>query len=317
MVFLQESILKVVAYFDVFDYPVTIEEIKFFLDQPCKDDELQTALYTLIEKRVLFSSGNFYSARNDHLIIIRRLEGNHSAKKEIRKARKVSAFLTWFPFIKGIAVSGSLSKSFAYKDSDLDFFIITNAGRLWLARFFFILFYRIISFTGMKGWFCLNYFIAENSPEIEEKNIYTATEIATLLPCHGSDVFKSFFETNNWAHDFFPNHLPKKYEGKNYSPKYSKRFTEWLLNNKFGDRLDTVIMHFYKRRWKKLSALNIFTEKGFQLGGMVVSKDVCKPFPQHFQQTILNRFENKFRMLKSKMTRGIPFEEAVLLKKPA
>jgi predicted nucleotidyltransferase len=51
------------------------------------------------------------------------------AVKHIKKAKAVAKFLSWFPYIRGIAISGSLSKNFADENSDLDFFIITAANR--------------------------------------------------------------------------------------------------------------------------------------------------------------------------------------------
>ena len=41
---LRHSILKVIAYFDLFDYPLTEEDILFFLDRPTDRWELAAAL---------------------------------------------------------------------------------------------------------------------------------------------------------------------------------------------------------------------------------------------------------------------------------
>ena len=41
---LRTSILKVLAYFDLFNYPVTAEEIRFFLDREIPESDLQAGL---------------------------------------------------------------------------------------------------------------------------------------------------------------------------------------------------------------------------------------------------------------------------------
>ncbi len=40
---LRRSILKVVAYFDLFDYPLAQEDIQFFLDRPTDKKRLLAA----------------------------------------------------------------------------------------------------------------------------------------------------------------------------------------------------------------------------------------------------------------------------------
>ena len=38
-----------------------------------------------------------------------------------------------------------------------------------------------------------------------EKNIYTAMEVATVLPLRDNGIFDQFFKANSWASVFFPN----------------------------------------------------------------------------------------------------------------
>jgi predicted nucleotidyltransferase len=49
-------------------------------------------------------------------------------------ARKKAAFISKFPFIRGIFVSGSLSKNYADDKSDLDFFVVTSDGQSIVGR---------------------------------------------------------------------------------------------------------------------------------------------------------------------------------------
>lgn len=306
---LELSILKTVAYFDVFKYPVSRNEIGYFLDQKYDEKALSKALNNLLSHEVLFQLGNFYALSNDANLVERRIEGNNAATDELRKAKKASAFLyRWFPFINGIGISGSLSKNVAYKDSDFDFFIITAENRLWIARTIFIFFYRVACLVGLKRMFCLNYLIDEKMLEIEEKNIFTAIEISTLLVCDGKDVYEKFFKANQWVENIMPNYSPRFSEERFIKPAVFRRIIERLFNNEFGNKTNEKILKFYQRRWQKLSAKNIFTPKGFQLGGMVVTSHICKPLPQHFQQKILNYFTERFENAKKTMSEKLYFK---------
>ena len=95
-----------------------------------------------------------------------------------------------------MGISGSLSKGYYDDDGDIDFFIITSPKRLWIARTFLILYKKIFLLNSRK-YFCVNYFISSNALEIEEKNIFTATELTTLLPMFGNGSFHKFYEKIN------------------------------------------------------------------------------------------------------------------------
>jgi predicted nucleotidyltransferase len=262
---LQESILKAVAYFDLFHHPVTTDEILHFMNMPCTEHNLHHALSILINDEKIFRSREFYSLHKDHFLAKRRMNANATAAKQLKIAKNIAVFLMWFPFIKGVAISGSLSKNVAHEDSDIDFFIITTENRLWLSKLFFSTFIKLATFLGYKKWFCLNYIIDETSLEVPEKNIFTATEIITLLPLYGARLFDLFFEANSWIYDFFPNHPKKTHSGKEYIHLLPKKLIEWLLNNKQGNKADNAIMGYCNKRWKKLTEQNKFTETGFQL----------------------------------------------------
>ena len=183
---LRPSILKVVAYFDLFNYPVTLEEIRFFMDREAPAPALTPELDALVAEKRLFRLGAFYSLRNDPLLTERRLKGNRHADELLRIADRISRFLYQFPYVKGIGISGSLSKHYEDEDADIDYFIITSSNRLWIARTLMHLFKKWSFIRGRQHWYCMNYFVDEEALEIEEKNIFTATELITLLPACGN-----------------------------------------------------------------------------------------------------------------------------------
>ncbi|HYE56342.1 MAG TPA: hypothetical protein VD996_15945, partial [Chitinophagaceae bacterium] len=145
---LRNSILKVLVYFDIFSYPLTVKEIRLFLDSSATDDNIRHELETLVSNRKVYRFDNFYSLQNKPFLVYRRKEGNDRAAPMLAKAHKISAFLYRFPFVRGIGISGSLSKNFADKNADIDFFVITSANRLWIARSFMHLFKKLTFLTG-------------------------------------------------------------------------------------------------------------------------------------------------------------------------
>jgi hypothetical protein len=297
---LEISILKAVTYFDVFSYPLTLSEINFFLDQSATNEGISSAVENLIKTEHLWQFNDFYSIRNDAGLAIRRNEGNELAGKYIKKARSVAKFLSWFPYVRGIAISGSLSKNFADKDSDLDFFIIAAANRLWIVRILYSILFKIAAVARIKHWFCLNYFIDELDLTIKEHNIFTAVEISTLMPLKGETVFKEFFLANNWVSQYLPNYRPNYKHLKDASPIVPKRMAEWVMNFESGNKLDNRLHAFFKQRFKRILAENKLSEKGLMIGSFEAEKHACKPMPQYFQPKIIEKFHERFKVTKDK-----------------
>lgn len=290
---LKKSILKVLAYFDIFNYPVTYEEIKSFLDQPFTELELQAALLWLANNGLLYRINGFYSLKPDNALVERRIKGNRQAEKQLARATKIARFLSRFPYMRGIAVSGSLSKHFAYKGSDIDFFIITAPNRLWTARMFFVCLLCIARVIGLKKWFCLNYFIDTKALDIPEQNTYTAIEIATLIPKQGSDVFADFYKQNSWVRRYLPNYNENLTGAPAFIKGWLQYITEKLLDNKTGDRIENYLCNFYRARWKKMLGEKRYAKNGFQFGSYIAGKHVCKPMPQYFQDKIMKALAEK------------------------
>lgn len=290
---LRNSIVKVLAYFDLFNYPVSFEEIQFFLDRKASENDLQADLSELTNLECIFKFDKFYSLRRDPSLVKKRIKENIHAQHLLITAHKISKFLFKFPFVKGIGISGSLSKNVANEKSDMDYFIITQSDKLWIARTIMHFFKKLTFLTGHQHWYCMNYYVDEKSLQIEEKNIFTATELATLMPICGNDTMEKFFEANNWTGSYFPNYIVKDtvYTNKSSQP-FFKKIIESLFNNSLGNRLDNFLMNLTTRRWKEKENKHKLNMRGIRMG-LKTNKHYCKPNPSFFHEKVLASHANK------------------------
>jgi len=292
----KRDILAALCYFDIFDYPITQLEISHFIRNGYRLDEIAAGLHSLTVEQWIYKFGDLYTLQNDYDVITRRKKGNVKARQMLVTAKKVASILSSFPFVKGVAVSGSLSKNFADEDSDIDFFIITEKNKLWLARTILMAFRRLTILFSKQHWLCLNYFIDETLLEIEEKNIYTAIELATLLPFRGITTFHKFFRENQWTQMYLPNHVLRvSYVEQSKNPVL-KQFFEFLFRNRLGNLLDSIFMRWTSFRFNKRVKNGIETSKGY-LMDLKISKHYAKHNPDQLQKKITETYERKIANL--------------------
>lgn len=286
---IEENILSTLAYFDLFSYPLNRGEIYLFMPAKCDMNSYNYALNRLINEQLIHRFEKFYSLRNDHFLIERRNKGNKRAAELMVTSRKVCSLLARFPYVRGIGISGSLSKNFADESADIDLFIITAKNRLWVARTFMHTFKKLTYLFNKQHYFCMNYYIDEQNLEIPEKNIYTATEVVTLIPLQGDAQFVDFFAANAWSRLFLPNNVMRVSRAKPEPKTWFKVGIESMLNNKLGDWLDNCLWQITSIRWDKKTASKKRDIKG-QVMAMETGKHFAKPNPDDFQNKLMNRY---------------------------
>jgi hypothetical protein len=292
---LKYSILKVLTYFDIFNYPLLPGEISFFLDRETPPENLSQALGTLVKEETIFYIEGYFTLHNDVGLIQKRIDENKRAAELLPKAKLVSNLLYYFPFVRAVGISGSLSKNVADPQADFDYFIITKANRLWISRTLLMLLRRCSALVGKEDWFCLNYFIDECCLQIPEQNIYTATELLTLIITKNNQTGHLFLDANNWVYRYYPHYQSKKTDlRESESTNLVKKAIESVLDISLFNRLDNWIMDRSAIRLKnKKMAGRLLDLKGREVQLPLIDKHYCKPNPYYFQTKVLGSFTEK------------------------
>ncbi len=290
------AILSTLAYFDLFQYPLTERELYYFLSRTLSPREFEHALGELVLEGHIYTWEGLYTVRNEPALIPRRRQGNAMAADMLRVAEKVAAFLARFPFVRGVGVSGSLSKQYADEKSDIDFFIITAPNRLWIARTFLHVLKKLSFLIHREDWFCMNYFVDEAALEIPEKNLYTAVEIVTLLPMRGTHAFTAFGTANGWTDQWLPNSHGRFVLSQDEPPSWSKRVLEGMWNNALGDWLDRWLMRLTASRWGQKRIRGRLNNRGVPMS-LDATRHSARPDPTGFQRGLLDAYEKRVAQL--------------------
>jgi hypothetical protein len=293
---LQSKIVVTLAYFDLFKFPLTYSEIiKFSKITSDQIDLIQLELNILIEKKIIFNHQQYFSLNNSKELEVKRENGQKYAELLMKKAVKYSNIINSFPFVRSVCISGSLSKGCVDEQGDIDYFIVTEPERLWITRTLLIVFKKVFLLNSHK-YFCVNYFVDTKHLEIPDKNIFTATELLTLLPMTGINVYNDLIQNNEWAYTYLPNFQINKKEEVNIEKFYFKSFFEKILSGYLGDILDTLFMKLTIKKWK--SKFKNFDQEALDTA-LRSRKYVSKHHPQQFQKVVLSRLENSISQLQN------------------
>ena len=290
---MKSEILRLLCYFDVFNHPLTRNELEALVGAS-EDQSIQAELETLIKEKNIYSENNYFGIRGSISDQIKqRNEKEERAKKYYRKLPKYLRIIKAFPFVRGVGISGSLSKNVMHEDGDIDYFIVTAPGRLWVCRTLLVIFKKTFLLNSKK-YFCVNYFVDENNLEISDKNFFTAVEVNFLMPVYNTSLFETFSTENSWTKSYISGCSP----GSRITPiepkKGLKKVAEVFFYGGWGDRIDLFFMKRTYKRWEK--KFRGFDADKFELT-MRTNRGVSKHHPRDFQSKVLNEYETRLNQL--------------------
>ncbi len=156
-----------------------------------------------------------------------RLQREKYSRKKLLIAKRVGKILEKIPTIKFVGITGALAMNNASKNGDIDLMIITKSGYLWITRLISYIFILLAGFKirsprkmSEKDKLCLNMWFDENYLvwDRKDRNIYTAHEIAQVIPIVNKDeTYENFLSKNNWVLQFWPKAVEIKKIKNNFS----------------------------------------------------------------------------------------------------
>lgn len=287
----ERSIINTLLYFDIFDHPLTFRELCYATSRNGKSEQaFANHLKKLTSRNLIQCQQGYYFLNGKYWSALQRIKEIPKVSRYYKIGRFMGRLIASFPYTRGVFVSGSLSKDRIAKDGDIDFFIVTTPGRLWVARTLLMVFKKLFLFNSYK-YFCLNYFVDEKSLLINDRDLYTATEIATLVPLYNQQVYQEFMKANQWIGEYYPNFPPRDSGQTIKSPVgIIKRIMEYVLNGNTGDKLDDWLMHktlhYRQKKYATLSQAEF--DKAF-----ITRKNASKHHPNDFRWFVLEHYRKR------------------------
>ena len=242
------SMVLTLVYFSLFKHPLREEELLAYTHfYSISREEGQAAIRSLLDQGILESCEGMLCLHGDrHLTAIRAEREARAAQWQPRVRRSIRV-LSHLPFLRGLSISGSLSKGTQDQDGDIDFFVLTAPNRLWITRFCVSLLLKVLPKSQREN-FCLNYILPEDRLSIPDRSLFSATEVAFLKPVLNGELFSAFFEMNRWVTSFYPNWEPPTEEVPPLRYSLLQRLAEWPLSGALGDAVETWVSRWYIKR---------------------------------------------------------------------
>jgi hypothetical protein len=288
----EEKIILTLLYYDVFNYPLKAPEVFRFLGtNHVTEAIIEKELVNLRKRGLVYQFGHFFSIQNNEHNALRRMRGNDLAEQLLPVAHRQARLIARFPFVRGVMASGSFSKGYMDQKSDLDFFIITEPKRLWIARTLLVFYKRLFLFNSHK-YFCVNYFVDTEHLMIEEKNLFTATELATLIPLSGASLYLKLQAANAWVTDMFPNYGPRPTSGvEDSAQNWFTQLFEKMIDVVAPTRLERFFKNLTLRRWQKIYGSSYSTDD-FRVA-FKTNDHTSKTHPNHYQKKVEELYTDK------------------------
>lgn len=248
---IEAAILRTVLYADVFNFPLTLDEIHRYLisDQRFTKQAIQNTLAQSSQlTHYLYQSSDYICLKTHQEIIGIRTIREAISIELWNQAMQYGQLLSHIPFVEMVALTGALAvRNPSAVDDDFDYLLITQPKRVWLARFFAVIMVRIIRLFGRE--LCPNYVLASDQLQQSRQDLYIAHEITQMQPIYGEILYQKMVAQNQWVQSYLPNMTA--YATSQDQPRRLRKGLEWVLSGWLGDRLEAWE---YRRKMNKFSA---------------------------------------------------------------
>jgi len=201
-------------------------------------------------------------------------------------ALKYGRLIGSLPFVRMVALTGSLALLNVSKTGDFDYMLVTHPGRLWTARAFCLLLGRFTKLFGHT--ICPNLIVSESSLEWHRHDLYSARELCQMIPITGLDIYRTLMNANDWIRYFLPNANMRSNNTRLEKSSWLQKYLEFPLCGKFGEGFEQWEMN---RKIARFSRQEGFGEE------TIFNEEMCQGNFEHHRRRTEEKFMQRINSL--------------------
>jgi len=246
---MRKEILRTLAYADIFDYPLTAEELYRFL---IANKTFPFLLLEDILKQIkqndeqIETDGEYFFLKGRKKIVNIRQKRKKWSEQKVKIAQRVARWFKLISWVKMVGITGALAIENADENDDIDLLIVTSKNRLWLTRLLAVFLVELIASRrrprdiNVKDKICLNMFLDEEHLGVpkNEQDLFSAHEVCQLKPLwERNNCYQRFLKANLWVKKYLASSLdvkilrckdPKKENSSNFLLSQSLNLLEYF-----------------------------------------------------------------------------------------
>lgn len=260
----ERSILKTVAYFDLFDYPLTeLELFKWLRSEGTGEVRLADISGAVLSQssellhRLDREAGFVFLRGRSELLKIRQTRAVISDRKFKRVIRVIKLFRL-IPFLRMAAVCNTLAYQNPQEASDIDLLVIAGPGRIWTVRFcvvFILKLFQLRPGEAKRDPICPSFFLTEDNLNLEKIQLpqgdpYLGYWITQVYPIFDPQkASEKFYQANIWIKTYLPNVIfPKPSKRRRVDDsaitRFIRKIQELDIKGGVGNFLEAVLKKF-------------------------------------------------------------------------
>jgi hypothetical protein len=290
-----DAVLSALAYADLFDYPLSLDEVtRFQVGTRLSHAEVGGQL-ALLQADGLIMVRDGHSPKGTLYCLAGReatFEIRHSRELESQqvwqRARRYFPILTRIPYVRMVAVTGALAVNNIDDRPDIDLLVLAEPGRVWLCRRFLVALVRVARL--FSDDLCPNYILSTSKLALDQRDFFTAHELAQMVPVFGAPLYRAMLRDNSWAVDF----LPRAFDGgapvarRAQRPSYNGRKRPLV---RIVERLLSLSLFDAWERWEMLRLKRKLSTEVGEAAEVICTPEQCKGHTGLHRHNILARFK--------------------------
>jgi hypothetical protein len=198
------AIVRSVLYASLFDYPLTLAQLR---DTLIESEQIPSEIRAICERSPALHSlvdcrEGFYFLRGQQHLVAERRRREARSRAFLASHRRLLSLICALPFVRLVALSGSVAHLNLEASGDLDLFVMTRGRHVWSTTVAVLLLAKALR---RRRTVCVNFVLADTRMELEQRDLFTASQIIHLKPLIGWDVLQQLLAANPFVARFYPN----------------------------------------------------------------------------------------------------------------
>jgi len=278
--------LAALAYADLFDYPLTSNQVvRYQVGTHYSREQIDAAIATLVrDGGAVVAQDQLYAFRGRGSTFLIRKHREKLSASVWRRARLWGRFVARTPFVRAVAITGALSMNNISGKPDIDMLVVAQPGRVWICRRLLILQVRLGRLFGDD--LCPNYILSARNLHLDQCDFFTAHELAQMVPLYGEGVLAAMLSENSWASEYLPSAFRSPYKTGATNTSRIRRSVERALGNRIFDRWEAWELRRLRAKLAPLIG---------RAAEVVCSPEQCKGHTGLHRTSVLKRYRARLQ----------------------